>query len=206
MSCLHPTATDHLRHLKGEDVPETFVGGVITMCVLSPASVWSSAFTAMEIHGVFVSSTEEMWCRKLSALRWCLEETCLFAQCRVHAHHVFFLACTMVITPENIMFATSNRLRHERGNPRKMPEVRLMTLKRDLRGWRRRGGGRRVGCQAALFIFTPTVCGHHPICSASPLTSSATDVPFRRLEKSRRIMPPIHTHTHSSHFMCEPWQ
>ena len=25
-----------------------------------------------------------------------------------------------------------------------------------------RGGGRRVGCQAALFIFTPGVCCHHP--------------------------------------------
>ena len=156
MSCLHPTAIDHLRYLNGEDVPETFVGGVITMCVLSPASMWSSAFTAIEVNCVFVSSTEEMWCRKLSALRWCLEETWEFAQCRVHAHHVFFLACTMVITPENIMFATSNRLRHERGNPRKMPEVRLMTLKRDLRG----GGGEVEGGGLAVRLhcsFSPQV-------------------------------------------------
>ena len=44
----------------------------------------------------------------------------------------FLLACTVVITRENIMFATSKRVRHERGNPRKMPDVRLMTFKRDL--------------------------------------------------------------------------
>ena len=137
-------------------MPETFVGGVITICVLSPASLWSSAFPAMEVNCVFVSSTEEMWCRKLPALPWCLEETGEFVQCRVHARHVFFLACTVVITPENIMFATSKRLRHERGNPRKMPEVRLMTLKRDLGGGGREeeGGGLAVRLH---YSFSPQV-------------------------------------------------
>ena len=47
-------------------------------------------FPAMGTHCVFVSSTEEMWCRKLSALRWCLEETWLIVQCRVHARHASF--------------------------------------------------------------------------------------------------------------------
>ena len=68
----------------------------------------------------------------------------------------FLLACTVVITRENIMFATSKRLRHERGNPRKMPEVRLMTLKRDLRG----GGGEVEGGGLAVRLhcsFSPQV-------------------------------------------------
>ena len=55
------------------------------------------------------------------------------------------------------------RLRHERRDPRQMPEVRLMAFKRDL--------------------GVLSVSLHCSVSPASPLTSSATDVPLRRLWK-----------------------
>ena len=59
-----------------------------------------------------------------------------------------------------------------------MPDVRLMTLKRD---------------------FSPGVCGHHT-------TSSTTDLTQQRLGKKKTVMTTSHSNTHPSHFFgwCQP--